>query len=410
MFGLVSLQSSTSFQWAQWQSAGGQGQASGGEFHSRSEAQVRVFQGASEQGIGRSESPQSLIEKALSRAYTRLAGEFEMPANDRASLQEFQPLSANQVASNILGFIEHRLAQDKADGASEEQLESRLEAGLKGFQQGFSEAETQLEALGMLNNVVAEGIAETYDLVTQGISDLRERFLGEKEAPSFRDAIESDAGAVADTAKALGLGGIEAANNTAYDFAQKNSFSFSLVTADGDKVKISASATEAYVSRYSDSAEGQRFAASSSSSQRFSLSVKGELDEDELAAINDLLGQVNDLSEDFFAGDLDKAFQEALDIGYDASEISSFALRLTHTEVQRFASAYDVGEGDTLSERLKPIGQFAQQAMSAIEQIAEMSQADSLMAELLQSISEQQGQMNTRLADFVESLKEHLPA
>src|SRR5690606_36648763 len=89
----------------------------------------------------------------------------------------FEPLSAEKVAGNILGFIERRLLLDAQEGATPEQLQSRLEAGLSRFKQGFAEAREKLEALNLLSEGVAADIGRTYDLVLEGIDALRARFL-----------------------------------------------------------------------------------------------------------------------------------------------------------------------------------------------------------------------------------------
>jgi len=405
----VSLQSS-SYQMSQWQSSTSEGRQMLGSMSEQSQSYTRVESNDPEFVVGRAESPFDLVQRALARAYEKLASDIELPQTQSGAIGEFEPLTAERVAGNILGFIERRLTLDEAEGATAEQLESRLEAGLKGFKQGFAEAQEQLEALGMLNETVANDIGQTYDLVISGVESLREQFLGTPpnvDTEPRKDDVEE---LIDSPAKALGMRDAGAVSSSAYDFAQKNTFSFTLVTADGDKVKISASASEAFVARYAESADGREYGAAYESNQRFNLSVQGELDEDELKAINDLLGEVNDLAEDFFAGDVDKAFQAAVDIGYDASEISSFALRLTHTDVQRFSNAYRVDDNESLSNRLKPVGQFAQQALEALKSIEALEQPDAFLRELLNAMSEHKGHENSRLADFVETLKEHLPS
>ena len=395
MLGSVSFYSSNS-QFAQWQStAGGQQQTL--TLASRSEKLL-------ESAMSELQTPQDVIQKALNRAYAQISAGFDSAGINTPAAAEFEPLSAEQAAGNILGFIERRLAMDVAEGATQEQLASRLDAGLEGFKKGFAEAEEQLEALGMLNEHVAQDIGRTFDLVTNGIDLLRERFLTDQVQvqPEEEDAPAYDVGSL--------MG-----SSTAYDFAQKNTFSFSLTTADGDKVNITASAAEAYSAQQSSDESGRRQSISFSNNQQFSLSVEGELDEGELEAINDLLGQVNDLASDFFSGDYDQAFKEALDIGYDASEITGFALRLTHTEVQRFSEAYTADRnsgdsGNTFAERMEPIGRFAQQFLAALESSSALGQSSSFVSDLLSAVAEHQGEIAERLTQFTDQLQENLPA
>jgi len=394
MLGSVSFYSSNS-QFAQWQSSGG-GQQQTLSLASRSEKLL-------ESAMSELQTPQDVIQKALNRAYAQMSAGFDSAGINSPAAAEFEPLSAQQAAGNILGFIERRLALDVAEGASQEQLASRLDAGLEGFKKGFAEAEEQLEALGMLNEHVAQDIGHTYDLVTNGIDQLRERFLTDlvQEQPEEETPVY-DAGTLM-------------ASSSAYDFAQENTFSFSLTTADGDKVNITASAAEAYSAQRSSDENGRSQSISFSNNQHFSLSVEGELDEGELEAINDLLGQVNDLASDFFAGDYDQAFKEALDIGYDATEITGFALRLTHTEVQRFSEAYtpdrnNSNSANTFAERMQPIGRFAQQFLAALESSSALGQPNSFVSDLLAAVAEHQGEIAERLTQFTDQLQENLSA
>ena len=131
-----------------------------------------------------------------------------------------------------------------------------------------------------------------------------------------------------------------------YASLAKRDFSFTLKTQDGDSVTISASATRddrlGYQSVNYDGPyaqyNGSRVRAETSESSQFAISVNGELDEDELSAINDLLGQVGNLSEAFFSGNIEEAFEMALDIGYDESEIARFSLDLKQ-EVTTYVTA-----------------------------------------------------------------------
>ena len=101
---------------------------------------------------------------------------------------------------------------------------------------------------------------------------------------------------------------------------------------------------------------------SSLQSERFEFSVEGELDEDELQAINDILNTVGDLAEDFYAGDVNTAFEKAINMGFDSSEISAFAFSMTHVKQVKAIQAYqpeqEILKPNVLSE-LKPIGKFA---------------------------------------------------
>ena len=45
----------------------------------------------------------------------------------------------------------------------------------------------------------------------------------------------------------------------------------------------------------------------------------------ELAALNDLFSQVNDIADSFYSGNVGEAFEQALAVGYDSDELAAFA-------------------------------------------------------------------------------------
>lgn len=295
---------------------------------------------------------------------------------------------AEVAAGNILNFIEAQLKKDLAASATPEELASRLEAGLDGFLQGFEEARGQLDDLGLLNEEMDAEIQGTYDLVLAGIADFEEQFLdgGSIDKPEPRLSAPTS---------------VESIEHSRSETAQSNRFSFELTTADGDSVVIHASSVDALISEsLSQSSNGREFGQSlmqaSYQSSEFALSVDGELDEAEMAAIGDLLGQVSQLSVSFFEGDLDQAFASALNLGYDSSEIVQFSLNLSQSSVQRVTQAYQqfipsaVSGLDNsneaapvaLTERMKPLGSFVQGLIDTLESASHFSAPEDLIEQL----------------------------
>ncbi|WNO11211.1 DUF5610 domain-containing protein [Teredinibacter sp. KSP-S5-2] len=268
-----------------------------------------------------------------------------------------------QAASTILSFIELQLTRDVQDGATAEELQSRLEAGLQGFIKGYTEAAEQLAAAGFLNGDVKTAIEKTYSDVLSGVSEMAEKFglqdpvekiesgkpMGEEQpaevvAQAPKNPIAETLDRSPERLKAL-----LDASAISHTVSQTRSFSFELKTQDGDTVTIKAfsrySSEFAAANYRSDEGNGyyrQQVAVSqkSSSADDFFFEVEGELDEGEIKAINDLLSKVNDIAETFYNGNLDKAFEQALNIGYDTDEIAKFALNLKQQYSEQVASAY----------------------------------------------------------------------
>lgn len=332
-------------------------------------------------GTSKNVDSMAVFDRLLTEAYQKLSDTFALPPELEAKMSEVkgyddrQPVTAEKASNNILGFIERRLMLDQANGATKEELASRLEAGLEGFEKGFAQAKEQLEALALFSPEIEADINQTYDLVHQGISSLKEKYVGitepaQRANKTLNDSTKNSASSTQQAISAPDLASTFSPPNSF--FAQRNDFSFDLKTRDGDTVTIRASAQEINASKY-----GQERSSS------FSIEISGELDEDELAAINDLLSQVNDLATTFFSGDMNKAFEQALNVGYDYEEIAQFALKLTHTEVQANPTNYQTDNQIPFTQRLDPIRDFAQQLLDAIETTHLTNQE-----ELLQQLAE----------------------
>lgn len=65
------------------------------------------------------------------------------------------------------------------------------------------------------------------------------------------------------------------------------------------------------------------------SREKLRISVEGDLNEAELAAINDLVEKVGELTSDFFNGDLEGALAQAMSLSYDSSVVADYSLDLS---------------------------------------------------------------------------------
>lgn len=332
------------------------------------------------------------VEQTLARGYEQLAAR-----SGAERFAAFEPLSAEKVAGNILGFIERRLQKDAAEGASTEALQSRLEAGLKGFERGFAEAREQLEALAGFTPQIRADIDDTRDRVLSGIDDLRQRIVdGQLQTPERSRAPAPES----------------ARSSYAYEQARSSRFSFELTTAEGDRVRIDASRMSAASAR--GDGDGERLAGSANQSLRWH--VDGELNGDERQALEALLGDVDRRAEQFFRGDLSGAMASARELGYDDEQIAGFALNLRQTEVRRASEAYGQVGGDSgpgLQERLAPVGEFMRGLEGALDRARPLSaEPASLLLDTARQMAggdrdESAGQARS-LSDFMADLLETL--
>ena len=107
--------------------------------------------------------------------------------------------------------------------------------------------------------------------------------------------------------------------------------------------------------------------------------MQGELDDDELGAISDLVKQITDVSKSFFKGDLDTALDKALDLGYDEKELAGFALKLNSREVvsEKISAYKEVSDGDSseLKKYMRPIKEYMDE-LKALNQLLDTTLKD----------------------------------
>ncbi len=268
---------------------------------------------------------------------------------------EFKQLDANQftpekVSNRIADFVAQGLQQARQDGKSEAEVQRLYEQALGGIEQGFNEARTILEEMNLLTDALAETIDTSFDLTLQALDKL---------AP----------GAAAQPVAGTSLAAAER-------FQQAESFSLKLRTQDGDKVMIkfaSASSYEASFGGYVDGEGGSAVAFNIDRSERsnFSFSVKGELDDDEIDAIQNLIKDVSLIADDFFDGDVQAAFEQATEFKMDKSELASMHLTLSRSQQHSAVAAYQqVQDPDAQHSPNRKLGHMMQDLTDRFNQPA----------------------------------------
>lgn len=311
-------------------------------------------------------------------------------------------------AENILNFVGQHVQALADEGASAEELESALQAGLSGFETGRDEAIDILKGYGLYEGPIAEGVAKTTSLVEAGIESLRERLVtgnavessaddavsvapvrtALEEASPAREAaavaepvlqIQEKTAAVAPVSVAVddrAESNVERSNRVdshplgrnalvSYRerFSSSESVDLTVQTLDGDIITLNLEAFQEYQRQfelnagYGSGASGREngFSVSlfndesSSYIANFSYSVDGDLDEGELVALQDLFSQVNELASNFFSGDLGAALEQAQMLNMDIGELASMSLNMSQTTMLQAESTYrnvsDMGEG-----------------------------------------------------------------
>lgn len=323
----------------------------------------------------------------------------EKTVNESASL-----FDVDAVIDTVMQHVGKRIDQARANGASEDELQSMFDAARSGVETGFKQAREQIDALNKLD----EPLAEKIDAAEQGIYD----GIDELEENTFNPQAE-----------------IVKANTVEYTKAYertKNSFEFELTTQEGDVVKIRAmsdfeSYQEALAASNGDSSLYANYSEQNNRSG-FNLMVKGDLNDDEMAAIESLMAQVNDLASEFYTGDLSTAFDMAMNLTSDADQIAQFSLDLK----QSYVAAYEYGamQSDALANKGKGYGQdllpkglaeplrdFAQGVKEAFEKANQFADSRNLLENLFEQMNQEvPTKGNSQLSDLLKPMFNALDA
>nr|WP_064494528.1 DUF5610 domain-containing protein [Pseudomonas chengduensis] len=299
----------------------------------------------------------------------RLAEKLGVPPGSLSgSRDEYTP---EKVAGRILGFIEQRLQSEAAAGADPAKLDKLLSQARDGVEKGFAEARKILDGMGVLKGQVASDIDDTYKRIQDGFGDLDKRFGS--AAPGASDKV-----AVAGYSERFS--------------ALAETFDLSVTTRDGDRLRISVAQASASWSQssFAASSDGKSttvVGSSQSGSMRiggWQVDVEGELDDDEIKALEKLFSQVQDLSDKFYAGDLAGAFDRAMELDMDGEQLASMSLRLTQTSVRQATDAYGAVAGQGASAVNAGLQEYAQGLLDALRSAGDLAQdAGGMLKELL---------------------------
>ncbi len=284
-----------------------------------------------------------------------------------------------KVAKTIMDFVGGSIIAAKAGGASDDELKEMFEQGRAGANLGIDQALGELKDMAMLDDSLNQGIEKSRDIVNTSLDDLYEQmFPTEKAANTTKVELDSE---------------LYTSNSKSSDLT--------ITTTDGDIVSISFSELQEtatkeryqYAENGKGSSENYSMASSDYHEVNFSYSVEGELDDDEKAAIEALIKDVNSLQKDFFSGNVDKAFEKAIELGFDNEQIANFSMDLQHTQTSYVSQTYvEVSEFDenllaNTQKELKPLIDFLDQ-FKQLQETAEnlLSKNDDSFGQLLGAV------------------------
>lgn len=268
-----------------------------------------------------------------------------------------------KVAERILGFIGGRLESQKAAGADTTELQKLYDQAVKGVEQGFAEARKILDGMGVLSGSIAADIDQTYDLIQQGLTDMAQRLL-----PS-----------AAESGPSLPTAGQRLE-------ARSQSFDLTVTTREGDRLSISIAQASVSLSGSQTSTGGAGATSSQLQIGAWQVEIEGDLNDQERQALEGLLGQVQDLAGQFYAGDYAGAFDRALALDLDGTQLASMSLNLTQTSIRQVNETYGrvAGQDASPSAVNADLRDYAQGLLEALRSANELTSSPSdLLRDLL---------------------------
>ena len=341
-----------------------------------------------------------------------------------------QNTANNTASATILSFIDTQIRRDIAAGASTAELESRLQAGLDGFLEGYNDAYKQLDASGLLSQEVSAVIQLSYDQVLEGIESLAEE-LGIRSpiVQAAADPVVAEVSlsvvnsrqstqetllspldrlmensSTSEQHKQLAL--IDSLVDVLLPRTERQSswtvvaderrYQLDLYTQEGDRVSIKAFSYYSSTSVFA----GTNLSASLDQASGLGLSIDGDINSEELAAINALLSQVNELAIEFFGGDLYSAFERASELDVDFQQIAGLSLNLFQSQTVSATSAYQ--EVEKLAQGDRPSGLAKTEMLTLARAYQQMQE--------LKILTDNMGfefKMIEQLASFVADFYQH---
>jgi len=240
-----------------------------------------------------------------------------------------------EVARTVMNFVGGSILAAQANGASDDELKEMFDQGRAGANLGIDQAMGDLKDLALLDDELALGIEKSRDLINKNIDDLYQNIFPSEKQPNSKGDIE-----LPDIYHST-------VDSELYVSNSKSS-NLSITTNDGDVVTISFSELQEHASRESyqyeegnkGNTENYSMATSQYHEMNFSYSVEGELNDNELAAIESLIKDVNSLQKDFFSGKVDQAFEKAIELGFDNAQIANFSMDLQQTQTSFVSQTY----------------------------------------------------------------------
>ena len=312
----------------------------------------------------------------------KMAEQLGLPVQEKKA--EKSLFDFDEIVKNVLDFVSGAVNKAKANGAEDDKLKNMLGEARKGVQVGIDDAVEELKGTGIFNDDMEEGIKKSQEGIFDGIDTLEESLFNPQPA-----SVSISQGQY-----------VSMSSDAQYKFT----------TAEGDEVSISfADAYESQsASGYSRTNDSESYVSSSSQSRQvsFSMSVNGELNEQEQDAINAMMEDLQNVSSTFFGGDLDKAFEQAQELSLGSEQLVAFSMDLRQTKTVATVKSYEEYKPAPEKEVADTLAPFNDDLKNAFEKAGELGLQNQL-AGILQWLNQDQQEID-KLVDYTKSMFENL--
>ena len=199
---------------------------------------------------------------------------------------------------------------------------------------------------------------------------------------------------------------------------QNSQADIAITTDEGDLVTISSYQGEGQAMSYdrwnSPLQQGMNFTASSIKIDSYSLSIQGDLSEEELLDIENLLAELSVIAGDFFSGDTDQAMAGAMNLG-DMGSLAELSATFSYSaswSASQLTEHHPIPASGKFEQLL---GGFMNELPETIagQEDAEVEYAQKLMAQwqqIKEFLDERQASITPEENLVNSAAKEHIPA
>ena len=285
--------------------------------------------------------------------------------------QDSPAFDFEKIAANVMKFVGGVIRGAAINGADNQKLTGLFEQAREGVQKGFAMAREELE--GFMTDELEQGIKNSETLIEEKMRQLEDEMFGRSERVSA----------------------------SAISYSESRASNLQIRTKEGDRVSITFGSQQSlnYTQGQQSISEDDKNLASwqslnIESSRGVQISVQGELSEDELKSIAELVEDIDDLASTFFNDNIDKAFEQASALGFDESTLAGFTLNLKKRETLGIASAYsDVKAMEdnkpVLLPQQKAVSEYLNKMMKTLEQADKKLDGEADYQALVQSVINQ---------------------